>query len=63
MNAPTIVVLLIVLAAFVLAVGNEIRKKKKGEGGCSCGCSGCAMKGVCHAKSSEKTMPAANKKR
>ncbi len=50
MNVPTIIVLSIVVLAFVLALANEIRKKKSGKGGCSCGCSGCAMKGMCHAE-------------
>jgi len=42
------IVLLIVISLFALATANEIKKRKSGKGGCSCGCSECAMKGVCH---------------
>ena len=54
MNAPTIIVLCIVVAAFVAIIANEIIKKKKGKSSCSCGCSGCGMKDVCHPKKEEK---------
>ncbi|MBQ3232334.1 MAG: FeoB-associated Cys-rich membrane protein [Clostridia bacterium] len=48
MNAPTIIVLLIVALLFAFVLTKEIKKRKSGKGGCACGCSGCAMKGVCH---------------
>ena len=55
MNAPTIIVLCIVIAVFVAIVANEIIKKKKGKSSCSCGgCSGCGFKDQCHPKESEK---------
>ncbi|MBQ1257602.1 MAG: FeoB-associated Cys-rich membrane protein [Clostridia bacterium] len=50
MNPATIIVLVLVLSAFVFAVSKEIRKRKNGGCGCSGGCSGCAMRGVCHQK-------------
>lgn len=51
MNAPTIVVLCIVVLVFAAIVANEIYKKKKGKSSCSCGgCSGCGMKGQCHSQ-------------
>lgn len=40
----------VIVGIVVLIVVNDIRKKKKGEGSCSCGCSGCAMKDSCHPK-------------
>ena len=53
MNAPTIIVLLLVASLFGLALVHEVKKRKAGKGGCSCGCSNCAMSGVCHAKKSD----------
>jgi hypothetical protein len=50
MNAPTIIVLGIVVAVFVAIVAQEIIKKKKGESSCSCGCGGCAFRDSCHSK-------------
>lgn len=52
MNMPTIIVGLIVAAAFVLVVVFEIKKRKKGKGCCG-GCSGCAMAGSCERKKDE----------
>lgn len=50
MGWPTIVALVIL----VLIVGGLIAKlvvdKVKGKSSCSCGCSGCAMKDMCHSK-------------
>ncbi len=48
MNPATIIVFLIVIAVFSAIVISEIKKKKRG--GCSCGCSSCAMKDSCHTK-------------
>ncbi len=55
MNAPTIVVALIVAAIFVAIVISEIKKRKSGSGSCSCGCSGCSMSDVCHGNKKENT--------
>ncbi|MBQ3055460.1 MAG: FeoB-associated Cys-rich membrane protein [Oscillospiraceae bacterium] len=41
------IVLLAVIAIFVLIVVHELKKRKSG-GGCSCGCSDCGMKDMCH---------------
>ena len=40
------IVLLAVIAVFVLIVANGIKNRKRG--GCSCGCSACNMKDICH---------------
>ncbi len=48
MNPPTIIVALIILAVVVGIIANEIKKKKRGESSCSCGCGGCAFKDTCH---------------
>ena len=45
MNLPTLIILLLVLAAVVLALVSLRRSTRKG--GCSCGCAGCSMKGRC----------------
>lgn len=47
---PTIIISSIIAAAVIAIVVNEIIKKKKGKGSCSCGCNGCAMSDVCHGK-------------
>lgn len=48
MSPATIIVLLIVAAVFAAIVISGIKKRKSGNTGCSCGCSGCALKGSCH---------------
>ena len=50
MNAPTMIVAVIVAAVFIAIVVNEIKKRKSGRGGCSCGCGSCGMKDFCHKK-------------
>jgi len=49
----TVIVFLIVLLVVGLAVYSIIRDKRSGKGGCSHGCTGCAMQGKCHSQSSE----------
>ena len=51
MNWPTLIIAAVVALIFVAIVVSEIRKRKSGKGGCSCGCSGCAMSDSCHGKS------------
>ena len=50
---------IVVVGAVVLAVAAvvffHIRAKRAGKGGCSCGCSACAMKDVCYKTPDEKT--------
>jgi len=46
----TLIVGLIVAGIFAAIVISEIKKKKSGKGGCSCGCSGCGMSEICHSK-------------
>lgn len=48
MNIPTIIVAAIIAVIFLSIVITGIRNKKKGKGGCSCGCSGCGMSDTCH---------------
>ena len=45
----TFIVSAIIAVVFVLIIANEVKKRKNG-GGCSCGCSGCSMSGICHKK-------------
>lgn len=49
-NIGTILVLLVLLIIVVAIIVNIVRKRKNGEGSCSCsgGCSGCPMSGACH---------------
>ncbi len=52
MNAPTIIIALVVLAVFAAIIIAAIRNKRKGKASCSCGgggsCAGCPMSGKCH---------------
>ena len=48
MNWITYLIAGLILLGVIAVVINEIRKKK--QGGCSCGCSGCAMRDQCHKK-------------
>ncbi len=49
-NIGTVIVCAIVAIMFVSIAVKLIRDKKQGKAGCSCGCSGCAMKDSCHSK-------------
>ena len=50
MNIPTLIVLAVLILVLGLIVWSEIKKRKNGGTSCSCGCSACAMKDVCHEK-------------
>ncbi len=54
MNAPTIIIAAIVALIFIAIVVSEIRKRRNGKGGCSCGCGGCAMRDACHQNDANK---------
>ena len=51
MNAPTIVIGLVILAVFVAILARGIYNKKHHKGGCGCGCDSCPSSGICHPKS------------
>ena len=50
MNIPTIIIALLILAAFVAIIAKGIYRWKNGKGGCACGgdCGSCG--GSCHTK-------------
>lgn len=48
MNLPTIIILLVITAAFVAVIVSSVRNKKKGKCTCSGSCGGCSMN--CHQK-------------
>ena len=48
MNLPTIIVLAVIAAVVDAITVSEIKKRRSGKGGCSCGCGGCALKDRCH---------------
>lgn len=48
MNAPTIVIGLLVLVIFVAILARGIYNRKHHKGGCSCGCGGCDGCSGCH---------------
>ncbi len=41
-------VLLLLAAAVALIIYRMIKNKRQGKSTCSCGCSGCAMRDICH---------------
>jgi len=47
----TAVISIILAVALVLIVVKMIKNKRAGKSSCGCGCSGCAMKDICHSKS------------
>lgn len=50
MNAPTIVISLLILGVFVAIIARGIYNRKHHKGGCSCGCSSCSGSCGCHSK-------------
>jgi hypothetical protein len=46
----TLITGIIVAGIFAAIVISEVKKKKSGKGGCSCGCGGCEMSEFCHSK-------------
>ena len=50
MGWPTIVALIVVVLIVGALVAKLIVDKVKGKSSCSCGCSGCAMREMCHSK-------------
>ncbi len=45
---PTIIISAIIGILVIAIIVSEIKKRKNGKGGCSCGCSTCALKDKCH---------------
>ncbi len=56
MNLPTVIVASVIALVVIAIIVNEIKKRKDGKGGCSCGgsCPGCAMNGTCHKPKDEE---------
>ena len=50
MNAPTIIIALIVLAVFAAIIARGVHNWKSGKSGCSCGGDCGACHGACHSK-------------
>lgn len=52
MNVPTLLAGVVVIIVIGANVFFQIRGRKKGKRGCSCGCdcAGCGMAGSCHAQ-------------
>ena len=61
-NLPTIIAL--VATAIVLSgvIAVMIVRRKKGKTSCSCGCSGCAMREMCHSNEKSKSQKANDEK-
>lgn len=50
MNAPTIIIALIILAVFTAIIARGVHNWKSGKSGCSCGGDCGACHGACHSK-------------
>ncbi len=53
-NWSTIVIGLVLVAVIGGIILHMVRRKKRGESSCGCGCSRCAMNGACHAAQQKK---------
>lgn len=49
-NWGNIVILGVIALILSLIVLSHVRKKRRGESTCGCGCTQCAMKGICHSE-------------
>ena len=47
-NLPTILIAAVIAVIFAAIVIRGIRKRRRGETGCGCGCSGCPNSALCH---------------
>ena len=50
-NLGNIIVSAILILMVALVIVNLLRKKKKGQTTCGCGCSNCPSAGICHKQS------------
>ena len=48
MNLSTFIVGLIVFLVFTAIVVREVKNRRSGKGGCSCGCENCGGSSICH---------------
>jgi hypothetical protein len=44
----TVIISAVIFGAITLVIVNTVKKIKKGESGCGCGCSGCSQADKCH---------------
>lgn len=61
-NLGTVVISAVLLAVVVAIIAGQIRKRKKGENSCGCGCDHCASAAVCHPSMPTKQKSPINKK-
>lgn len=47
-NMATLIISVVLIIMVAAVVASMVRSKRKGKSSCGCGCSGCAMSGVCH---------------
>lgn len=53
-NLPTVVIAVIIAALFLTIVIRGVIKRRRGESGCGCGCSGCPNSALCHGGTEKK---------
>lgn len=47
-NLATIIISAVILCIIVLIIVSMVRRKKKGQTACGCGCSGCPSSSICN---------------
>ena len=52
-NLATVLISAALLAVIAVIVVRLKKNKKSGKGSCGCGCSECAMRGMCHSADSD----------
>ena len=57
-NLANIIISLILIVICALIIIKMRHNKKQGKTSCSCGCSGCAMSGMCHPQNAAPTKQA-----
>ncbi len=53
-NLATIAISILLLGVVVAIIVRLVKNKKQGKSSCGCGCSNCAMSGICHGEQSEE---------
>ena len=54
-HLATIIGTMIIVVVFAAILYHEIKKRKHGGGGCSCGCGGCANQEICMSHTYEES--------
>lgn len=53
-NIATVAISALLLGVVVAIIVRLVKNKKQGKSSCGCGCSNCAMSGICHKPDDDK---------